>query len=168
MPKLTKNLLPSPVKWRSKSLSPALSTVSCSKEQEREYSFGERRECVWKSTVANDGRVRVQWLLEEESVRPTNWHKWRHRSTCSLPTSANLLLFILHLLNLSLLFLVFSKFFMELPLSAMRYSRKRDATLSITLFFVPCSSSFMILNQREPITPKAASKGGGTNLLLCR
>jgi hypothetical protein len=28
MPKLTKNLLPSPVKWRSKSLSPALSTGS--------------------------------------------------------------------------------------------------------------------------------------------
>jgi hypothetical protein len=51
---------------------------------------------------------------------------------------------------------------MELPLSAMRYSRKRDATLSITLFFVPCSCSFMILNQREPIIPKAAS--GGTNI----
>jgi hypothetical protein len=31
---------------------------------------------------------------------------------------AYLLLFILHLLNLSLLFLVFSKFFMELPWSA--------------------------------------------------
>jgi hypothetical protein len=92
-------------------------------------------------------------------VRPTNvTGATGHLVVCPL-LIAYLLLFILYLLNLSLLFLVFSMFFMELPLSAsaavyynlallfpfvelrcciccLRYSRKRDATLSITLFFV--------------------------------
>jgi hypothetical protein len=92
MPKLTKNLVPSPVKWRSKSLSPALSTGSparCPAAKSKKESIRLEREESARGNAQNDGRVRVKWLLEEESVRPTKRHECnrRHRSPCSLPTS---------------------------------------------------------------------------------